>query len=91
MCINYYSLDWKGGSYEKKWKMRWSVCLSHVKKNIKNPRSDKNRKKSNGVVMTLARWGQKNLPDHLGYKTSMKTQRLPPARQRKSDEHLYRS
>ena len=60
-------------------------------KNIKNPRSSKNRKKSNGVEITLAHWGQKNLPDHLGHKTSMKTQRLPPARQRESDEHVYRS
>ena len=28
-------------------------------KNIKNPRSSKNRKKSNGVEIILAHWGQK--------------------------------
>ena len=35
--------------------------------------------------------GSKTASEHLGYKTSMKTQRLPQARQRKSDEHFYRS
>ena len=66
------------------------VCR-RSKKHKENPRSSKNRTKSDGIEITLAHWSQKTLLTIWGTKTSMKTQRLPPARQRKSDEHVYRS